>query len=325
MMMKTIRNLLGLAQREDATSGELAPSLPAAEAELAAAQEAAAAADAAYRTAMLTADNVALRKLRDDCTDAAIRIDRANELIKVLRERFSDAQAREEQARRVEVYQAAKRQAEEARSALIEMYPAFAGGLADLLRGVAEAEIAVANANADANLPRGAAPLQGVEHTVRDDVGTPEEILSEEDVVIWCRPGDLRHDSVGQEYVRFTGNRRGYVQSSNGPAEHLVPRTFTVTRYIPAYSADAPYALATTLNLPGLKAGDPAYFRPLDPRYDTLGPDKVLTRLAEGRSAGLAVAPTLPAEKVRHALVGTYDLEAETKPRKVLDIIAGKA
>lgn len=323
-MLKTLRGLLGMAAREDATTDELAPTLPAAEAELAAAHQAATAAGDAYKVAMLTADDSTLRKLKEACTDAAIRIDRAEELVRVLRERLAGAQDREEEARRVEVYQAAQRQAEEARQALIEWYPSFAGGLADLLRGVAEAEIAVSQANGD--LPRGAAPLQGVEHTVRDDLGSPEEILSEEEVVIWCRPGDLRPESVGQEYVRFTGDRRGYVQPSNGPIEHLVPRTFTVTRYIPAYSADAPYALATTLNLPGLKAGDPAFFRPLDPRYDALGPDRVLLRLAEGQMAGPAAAPARPAEKVRYALIGTYDLEAETKrPINLLDRISRSA
>ncbi len=69
-MIKALRSIFNLAIRDDAVASELAPSLPVAEAELAAAREAQAAAEAAYRAQLLTADEAALRRLVEARTDA---------------------------------------------------------------------------------------------------------------------------------------------------------------------------------------------------------------------------------------------------------------
>ena len=80
-MLKTLKALLGLAQREDATTGELVPSLPAAEAELAAAQQAQADAEQAYNGSLLGGSEAETIRLDVARREAAVRIDRATALI----------------------------------------------------------------------------------------------------------------------------------------------------------------------------------------------------------------------------------------------------
>lgn len=165
-MTRGLKGLLGLATREDATVAELAPSLPVAEAELTAAGEAQAAAEASYRAALLTADDVRPLQLDAARREAAVRIDRATALVDALRQRLAAAEAREAEAARVQRYQAAQQQADDAAAALAEMYPTLARTLVDLLEGVTRAEIEVRAVNKD--LPRGMERIPAVERRVRD-------------------------------------------------------------------------------------------------------------------------------------------------------------
>ncbi|MCJ2009853.1 MULTISPECIES: hypothetical protein [unclassified Methylobacterium] len=105
-----------------------------------------------------TADAVALDAAR---RVAAVRLDQAQALCKAFSEKEVEARARDAEFARVERYEAARAQADDARRALAEMYPQLAGDLVSLLRVAAEAELAVKAADAD--LPRNAIPLANVE------------------------------------------------------------------------------------------------------------------------------------------------------------------
>ncbi|MCJ2102707.1 hypothetical protein [Methylobacterium sp. E-046] len=161
-----MKHLFEMALREDATMAELAPSLPASEAELAAAEAARAVAEEAYRGALLSVDAAGQQQLDDARREAARRVERTTALVDTLRQRLSDAQAREAEAARVERYEAARQQADDAAAALAEMYPQLAQALVDLLKGVMQAEVEVLAVNED--LPKNAPRLTMIERRIRD-------------------------------------------------------------------------------------------------------------------------------------------------------------
>lgn len=261
-MIRALKTLLGLAQREDATSGELLPSLPAAEAELAAAREAQAAAVAAYRAGLLFADEAALRQLDTACRDAEVRLDRAKALVEALRERLAEAREREAEVERVAVYQAAQRQADDARRLLAEVYPQLAGDLVHVIEAVARAEVEVEAANAD--LPRNAEPLASVEHAARDIPAEPDEILSEIEVERWVAVGNIKPGSFDQANVYVTGAGRGVIKVAGLPLPQCTQvelRTFTERQVRKGDVRKTAYRLAEKMSLPGFLATDPYVWR----------------------------------------------------------------
>lgn len=263
-MIRALKNLLGLAQRDDATSGELLPSLPAAEAELAAAREAQAAAVAAYRAGLLSADEAALRHRDTACRDAEVRLDRAKALVEALRERLAEARDREAEAERVAVYQAAQRQADDARRALAELYPQLAGDLVQVIELVARAEVEVEMANA--GLPRNAEPLASVEHTARDIPAEPDEILSEIEVERWVAVGNVKPGSFDQSNVYVTGPGRGVIKVAGlplGECTQVELRVFTERRVRRGEGRKTAYRLAEKVSLPGFLATDLYVWRPM--------------------------------------------------------------
>jgi hypothetical protein len=263
-MIRALKNLLGLAQREDATSGELLPSLPAAEAELAAAREAQAAAVAAYRAGLLSADEAALRQLDMACRDAEVRLDRAKALVEALRERLAEAREREAEAERVAMYQAARAQADDARKALIEFYPALAEDIVKLMELVARAEVEVEAANAD--LPRGAEPLAAVEHPARDVPAEADEVLSEVEVRRWVAVGNVKPGTFDQANVYKTGPGRGVIRIEGVPVNECTQcelRTFTERHFRRGATHRSAYRLAEKISLPGFGAADPYIWKPM--------------------------------------------------------------
>jgi hypothetical protein len=322
-MIKALKNLLGLALREDATAGELAPSLPAAEAELAAAREAQAAAEAAYRAQLLTADETALRKLVDARIDAGVRVDRASALVDALGERLAAARDREAEADRVIAYEAARKQADEAREALAQLYPQFANGLTDLLRAVADAEIVVSQVNDD--LPRGAERLAGVEASVRDVPGSARELVGEQVVELWCRPGERMPGTLNQAQVQIGNGGGGIIRPPSGPVMNVVKRKYIERRYAESAPGNFAYRLAVTLNLPGLRANEPPIFKAADP-IATPSPREVL-RMLDGFAA-YAASPTEPPrpERVELELISEVDPEREQRQyASILDRVASRA
>ena len=281
-MIRTLKHLLGLLAREDATTAELAPSLPAAEAELMAAQVAQKEAEAAFRASLLSPDEVASNKLDVARREAGVRIERATAMIEALRQRLADAQAREAEAGRVMRFEEARQQADDAAAALEEWYPKLAGDLVSLLTGVAQAEELVRAANADR--PKGMEALISVERRVRSRPGTPEEIVHTGQVDLWVQAGQSRPGSFNQDAVRSTGGGRGMLPIPGHPlneGREMELRRFTEERFFPVDHGTAPEGLAERLVLPGFRQGEADFFRPVERPYQgTVTPADVLARIA---------------------------------------------
>lgn len=198
-----LRALLGRARQPDATSEAIAQSRDASTEELRAAEVALGEAERAYQVGLLEAPDAALRDLVSIRDAAILRRDRAGAVVSALEEQHGIAVDREAEAVRVTRYEAARAQAAAASTLLTEVYLRIASEGANLLRVLAEAEIAVQAANAD--LPLDAVRLGPVERGVRDRLGDP---------------------------ARGTRDRLSY-------------------------------PLASELNLPGLRSGDPAFWEAL--------------------------------------------------------------
>lgn len=248
---------------------------------------------------------------------------RAAALVDALRERLAAAEDRETEVARVEKYEAARRQADDAAAALREMYPHLAGGLVDLLRGVAEAELAVADANDD--LPRGADRLPGVEARVRDVPGSARELIGEQVVELWCRPGERMPGTLDQSRVQVGHGEAGYIRPPSGPVVNVVRRQYIERRYAESAPGNFAYSLAVTLNLPGLRANGPPIFKAADP-IATPSPREVLRMLDS--FAAHAASPTEPPrpERVELELISPVDPEREQRQHaSILDRVASRA
>ena len=293
-MVNKIKALLGMAHREDATSTEVTSSLPHAEAELAAAQAAQVAADGSYKASLLSGDEAEMYRLATARREAAVRVDRGEALVEVLRGRLDGARAREAEADRVERYEAARRQGDEAADALREFYPQYAGGLVELLKAVAEAELAVKEANAD--LPAKAVPLPGVEARVRDHPGLPEEVVQEVEVEKWVRTGMTVPGTYDQAAVRPTEGGRGVLRVRGLPDNEGYPverRKFIERTVLPAAFSLGADRLVYDVSLPGLREGEASFFEPVKRPYQT-GFDhrEVLLQVAKLRGTAPRGEPT---------------------------------
>ncbi|MCJ2132790.1 hypothetical protein MKK69_01700 [Methylobacterium sp. J-026] len=205
------------------------------------------------------------------------------------------------------------------REVLLEMYPAAAQAVVDVLRALAETEIAVEAANAD--LPAGVEPIPGVEASVRNRPGSLPQLLIEQQVTRWCYPGDARPDAIAQHLVEVTKDDRGLLRHSRGGVEHLVRRTFIERRHSTFDPGNAPDRLAISVSLPGIQAGERPFFAPLD-RRGVADPHAVLKVL----DRPVVVSPPTPAERVEWVLVGTVDAENEQRrPSTLAGLLSGQA
>lgn len=289
MIKNLIKTLVSLAGRDDATTGELAPSLPQAEAELSAAREAQATAEADYKANLLTADDVAMRRLVEARSDAGVRVDRAIALVEALRERLVVAEAREAEVARMVAYEAAVAEADAARHALAERYPVLARELVRLMETVARAELTVGRVNAD--LPQGAAAIERVEASVRDVPAVPERIVSEIPVERWVDEGRVMPGPFPQDLVRETERGRGIIRNNSlqiSGQTQVELRPFTEQRFYAALGRRWANDLARGLALPGLRADEPDLWRPAE---GMIRPAEVLHRIAASRSAEPTLAP----------------------------------
>ncbi|WP_267428298.1 hypothetical protein [Methylobacterium sp. GC_Met_2] len=301
-MLKTLKALLGLAQREDATSDELNPSLPAAQAELAAAREAQAAAEQAYRGSLLGGNEAETLRLDAARREASVRIDRATALIEALRERLAEARDREAEAERVAEYEAARVQADDARRALAEHYDSMATDLVRLMEVVARAEMELQRVNAD--LPRGAERIQSVEHTVRDIPAGPDEVLSETEVELWVEVGQTTPGTFDQDNVYKTGPGRGVIKIRGIPLTECIQvelRKFTEQQVLLGSSRQVVFPLHSRISLPGFRAGEPAIWKAMDALAK---PSEIVKRIENLRFGLLpepveaAPTPTKPRRKL---------------------------
>jgi hypothetical protein len=292
-MLKGLKALLGLAGREDASSDELAPSLPAAEAELAAAREARDNAEAAYRASLLRGDEAEDKRLDADRQEAGRRIDRATALIEVLRQKLAEAEAREAEVARVQRYEEAKRKAAEGYQALA-LYAQAAEDVASILRVVAEAEDAVFRANLD--LPQGVERLLGVEASARNTSARAEVLAAEVEVERWVEVGSVLPGKFLQDDVLETGPGRGIIRRPGAYADDCVQvelRRFVERTVVPRSDDRRPPRLVEELVLPGFLAGEPAFATPIVRPFDgVLRPGDVLGHLSQLQAKRNAAAVT---------------------------------
>lgn len=323
-MIKALQKLIGLARRTDASVDEIERGLPQAEAELVAAREAAVDAERQYRASLLSGDEARTRQLDAARREAQIRLDRATALTEALGERHREAEeaaaeerVRAEKAERIRRYQDVMRQAAEARELLSVHYVQLANDIVAVLRAVAEAEVAVMSVNRD--LPENAEPLEPVERTVRDPARTGRRLISAEEVVRYCNPGEPL-PKVDQSRVVVNRDGGAYIQPLYGPIERLVSRRYQEERYeVPLPTVPLP-DLATAVKLPGLLLNEPDI---LDIAAMTL-PFEVAEILGRAAEQPVTAAPQV---KVELILLDKVDAEAEFKKFKsatVQDIIAGR-
>lgn len=249
------------------SSADIAAAISKAQADLEAAEAAVTAAERSYDEGLLELDKPALRKLLDVATEAKIDIDQVRAKIAKLQQQHADAIEAEADRERRAAYDKAQALAEAARKRLARDYPKHALAIRDMLREVAEADVAVQAVNAD--LPEGAARLAGPE----SDRSTPtlyREDIGEEVVDLWCGAGDLSTPIPDDLQRKVQPNERprrgdnmlyGRVRTENGVLE-VALRRFLRRTYLPHQIGRSIESLSSSINLPPLHAGASPFFEP---------------------------------------------------------------
>lgn len=248
------------------TAADIAAALDKARAELVTAEAAVGTAGRAYDDGLLDLDKVALRKLLDAAAEAKIDVDQINAKTAKLEKQLEKATAAEAEDGRRAAYARAKELSEAASKKLQREYPKAAEGIRDILKCIAEADMAVVEANAD--LPEGVARLEGPEA----DRSTPTRYREERGqavVDVWVACGDRSSplpDSMQRQVRPEERPRRGdntlygRVQTASGNWLEVEKRRFTRVEYLPHESARAITSLAASLNLPALYAGESPFW-----------------------------------------------------------------
>ena len=211
------------------------------------------------RREMLLATDAERAKHKSDLVDAS---DRAADLaiyVEELSKRLVEAEAAADQNRRREAYEAAKAKAAAAVKVVQKDYHQQALKLLGTLRSLSEAQLAVAQVNAD--LPAGAEPIGEVELMARGREAQPRRDLRSSDVALWCFGGTWTPVSAeAQDRAVQKGESRAYLgpappklvgSSAGASVVDLDLRRFRRVEYLPATDWDVPASLFG-LNLPGL-------------------------------------------------------------------------
>lgn len=196
-----------------------------------------------------------------------------------LTKRLEEAAATATETERADAYRIAKAKADAAAKMLRKEYPELGRRFADLLRLVAEADMAVHAANEQ--LPADAAPLTPPEPMARCLPELPEQILEENEVELWCHANgsgsnSILSDDVQQKLAGCRADDNGVVQvPMHGYA--AVKRRFIRRTTLPRVNASRPQPLSE-IALPGLMDGDPPFW---SPRGYAMESRFILSRLAE--------------------------------------------
>lgn len=259
-MLATLKSLISVHQKANATTAEIEAALAGARDEMAAAMRVRDSAAAAYRDGLLSLDVATLHQLTADQSAAIIRGDRATALVEALTGQLAAAQAAEDQMQRRERYDAAAKARSTAAKVLATEYPKHARALAGLLRTVAEADALVEGANEA--LPAGVERLTSTEGEVRRYPGTPGRVLKEESFTRWCRPdgSELFHTDQPKVEVNADGVSGTHRSDHHPPITVHLRRFSKVTRIPEGYPTNIA-SLAATLNLPGLNARHVPFWR----------------------------------------------------------------
>jgi len=278
-MLKTLSKLLG----GTAGSSEIASALERAKQDIVTAEAASESADAAYRAGLIDETPAALRTLIDAKTDAGIAGDRARAVVARLEQKLQTALDAEANAKRQATYEKAKTLTQAASRKIVSDYPEAAEKIREVLRAIAEADLAVEEANQ--NLPDGMQPLPGPEQT-RSTNTVWREPLPGKRVERWAGEGDFTRpiDDDLQSSVKPNQTRRrnnaggsdevGTVELSNGSFLDVIKKPFIRREVLPDVTGWEIADLAATVSLPPMLAGASSYWEP------TLGgPEPVLAAL----------------------------------------------
>lgn len=264
-------------------SQQAAQSLADARAALEAAEAEAAAAETAYRDSLTTTEFHELEQLAQRKLSATVAVDRARAILEAAEIRYAAAEAEAAEAQRQARYEAAARLSEAASKRLRKEYPRHATALRDLLRELAEAEIAVKAANAD--LPRDATPLAGPE-AERSTATLYEEVVSETIVDLWAPINFTQPiaEELQAKVQRHVGRRRGQLKDSSETEENpatygsvrtngggtmdVVLKKFRRREILPHEGGRVIAPLATEINLPPLDAGAEPFWKPAYDAHD---------------------------------------------------------
>jgi hypothetical protein len=256
-------------KKTPASSTEISAALEAARSTAAEADAAVAAADKAYRAALLTETSAALRSLVDQQVDQKIVADQARARAAKLEADLEKALAAEAEDGRATRYAEAKALADTAREKLWQDYPAAAASIREILRAIAEADIAITAVNED--LPAGATRLEKPEDARSTRYEFKEEIERDE-VLLWAAEGAPRtpiSDEL-QGKVALSQSRRkggpveGWLPSDSGGGIGCVRGLFERVKFLPDRSGWTANSLANAIALPGLEAGDGDYWKPVN-------------------------------------------------------------
>lgn len=232
-------------------------------------------------------------------------VDRADEAIRVARKKHDRAVAlladlvrRADQAERDEIEAARRKRYDQAVAARDELlarierdYIKPARQIAAFIANAAKVDAAIRAANRD--LPEAAVPLAPVEAD-RATEPVEERIVSEREVRLWTRPGsDEPLDDLNAGLVEAHSDGHGVLRSGDRvfPVEL---RRFRRVEVIEPQARQWPDALASSVSLPGWRAGDAPAWSPAR----SADPDAIIAH-AE-RLTGLAkVDPSPPRTTVR--------------------------
>lgn len=255
-MFATLKSLISVHQKTDATSTEIEAALAGARDEMATAMRDRDTAKAAYDDGLLKLDVPALHQLTNDQSAAVIRRDRAAALVEALTKQLAGAKTAEDQVQRRERYDAAVKARTLAAKVLATEYPKHARALAGVLRTIAEADVLVQAANEA--LPTGTESLSRTEDEVRRFPGTPGRVLEEKTISLWCYPdGSTLHDANQVDVVLNADGVSGTYQPkhpAHSPPVTLHLRHFRKVKRIPGGYSETVTPLAEKLNLPELHA-----------------------------------------------------------------------
>lgn len=220
--------------------------------------------EAERRRVLLDGSDKDLEAIEAKITAADREVERAVAAKAELERRLEQATAAQSEGERIARYKAAKAKSKQAADRVVKEYAAHAKGLADLIRALAEATVAVQAANAD--LPAGAEPLADPEFSARGLPGLPRKVIAETEVVVWYH---VSRDMIVPEIqwpkldkIDRDSGRTGILHLASGndvwPGRYE-KRKFIRREFVDPEPMVRPEPLST-IKLPGLIAGDPSFW-----------------------------------------------------------------
>lgn len=247
---------------------ELEVALTEARAAVTAAEEKLAKAKSDYAANILCDDLDEALKAREAISFAEVERDRSIAFRSALEQQLAQAQARLEEERRIALCAAAE-EANRAAEKALRSYPTLAQKIVGVIKAVAEADEAVAAANA--SLPAGKAPVAFVEHTVRGLPREHDRIVEVIDTEVWCYENGVPVEPERINAIESADGRRGRLLTTagdrRGPGLYFdvtkrIDRRKKTIRGRPEFRSEP---LALQIALPGLLPGSADFWTPCGP------------------------------------------------------------